>query len=154
MKLQPWYVTGLVEGEGTFSVSFNRRRKLRVGIETRPSFSITLHQRDVTVLKAVQEFFRCGAICYSRADHTYYEVRSVDDLVQRIIPHFKKYPLTGTKGQDFEKFAEIVRWVPARRHLHSGDLRRIIELAYGMNPAGTRRYAKDDLLKLLGEMKV
>jgi hypothetical protein len=38
--LQPWYVTGLVDGEGCFSVSFTLRKRLKIGIETRPSFSI------------------------------------------------------------------------------------------------------------------
>ncbi len=154
-RLHPWYVTGLVEGEGAFSVSFNRRAKLTIGIETRPSFSVTLHRRDLDLLKALRAFFGCGAIRYSRSDGTYkYEVRSVADLAKRILPHFEKYPLAGAKGSDFRKFAEIVRLVHAKHHLNRRYLRRIIELAYAMNPAGKRKYAKDDLLRLLGEMKV
>ncbi|MEO0248244.1 MAG: LAGLIDADG family homing endonuclease [candidate division WOR-3 bacterium] len=154
-KLQPWYVTGLVEGEGTFAVSFNKRRKLKVGIETRPSFSVTLHRRDQSLLKALQAFFRCGAIRYSRADRTYkFEVRAVEDLVRKVLPHFDKYPLVGAKRQDLVKFAEIVRLVYAKHHLNRRYLRQIIEIAYSMNPSGNRRYEKDDLLRLLGEMKV
>ncbi|MCS7249287.1 MAG: LAGLIDADG family homing endonuclease, partial [Anaerolineales bacterium] len=85
--LSPWYVTGLVEGEGTFMVSFNRCPKLRVGIETRPSFSVSLSERDLDLLKALQNFFGCGAIRYSRSDRTYkYEVRSVAELARKIIP--------------------------------------------------------------------
>ena len=152
--LHPWYVTGLVEGEGSFVVSFNKRPKLRVGIETRPSFSLSLSERDLDLLKAMQNFFQCGAIRYSRSDRTYkYEVRSVADLARRIVPHFEKYPLAGAKGEDFRKFAEIVRWVHANHHLNPDYLRKIIELAYSMDPSGQRRYAKDDLLRLLGEMK-
>ncbi len=155
MKFDPWYVTGLVEGEGTFSVSFNKRQKLKVGIETRPSFSVTLHKRDLGLLKALRTFFDCGAIRYSRSDGTYkYEVRSVRDLARKVLPHFEKYPLVGAKGEDFQKFAEIVRLVHARRHLNRRYLRQIIELAYSMNPSGKRRYRKDELLRLLGEMKV
>ncbi len=154
-RLHPWYVTGLVEGEGTFSVSFNKRRKLTVGVETRPSFSVTLHKRDLPLLKALRTFFGCGAIRYSRSDGTYkYEVRSVSDLAKKILPHFEKYPLVGAKGEDFRKFAEIVRLVHAKHHLNRQYLRQIIELAYSMNPSGKRRYEKDSLLRLLGEMKV
>lgn len=154
-RLHPWYVTGLVEGEGTFSVSFNRRRRLSVGIDTRPSFSVTLHHRDLDLLKALRAFFGCGAIRFNRADGTYkYEVRSVPDLANKIVPHFEKYPLAGSKGEDFRKFAEIVRLVHAKHHLNRGYLRHIIELAYSMNPSGKRRYTKDELLRLLGEMKV
>ncbi len=154
MQLHPWYVTGLVEGEGTFMVSFNKRPTLRVGIETRPSFSVSLSERDLDLLKALQTFFGCGAIRYSRADRTYkYEVRSVADLARKIVPHFEKFPLAGAKGSDFRKFAEIVRLVHANHHLNPDYLRRIIEIACSMNPSGRRRYEKDDLLRLLGEMK-
>ena len=155
VRLHPWYVTGIVEGEGCFMVSFNRRQKLNVGIETRPAFSLSLSQRDLNLLKDIQAFFHCGAIRYSKADRTYkYEVRSVADLAKKILPHFQKYPLAGAKSQDFEKFAEIVRLVHARQHLNGEVLRQIIHLAYSMNPAGKRRIAKDELLRWLGEMKV
>ncbi len=155
IRLHPWYVTGLAEGEGSFTVSFNRRARLTVGIETKPSFSVTLHQRDLGVLKGLRAFFKCGGIRYSRSDRTYkYEVRSVADLARKVVPHFEQYPLAGAKGDDFQKFAEIVRLVHAKHHLNPDHLRHIIELAYSMNPSGKRRYAKDDLLRLLGEMKV
>ena len=154
-RLDPWFVTGVVEGEGTFSVSFSRRKKLKVGIETRPSFSVTLHQRDLPLLKALRAYFGCGAIRFSRRDGTYkFEVRSVRDLVRRVLPHFERYPLQGSKAEDFERFAEIVRLVHANHHLKPLYLRRIIELAYRMNPSGTRRYTKDELLRWLGEVKV
>ena len=155
VKLHPWYVTGIVEGEGVFGVSFNRRSKLTVGIETRPYFSLALNQRDLTLLKDIQTYFHCGAIRYSKADRTYkYEVRSVADLARKILPHFEKYPLAGSKSQDFAKFAQIVRLVHAKQHLNSGVLEKIIEIAYSMNSSGKRRIAKDDLLRWLGEMKV
>ncbi len=154
-KLHPWYVTGIVEGEGCFMVSFNRRKQLKVGIETRPAFSLSLNQRDLNLLKDIQAFFHCGAIRYSKTDRTYkYEVRRVADLARKILPHFQKYPLAGAKSQDFEKFARIVRMVHARGHLNGDILKQIIDLAYSMNPSGKRRIAKDELLKWLGEMKV
>ena len=55
MSLNPWFVSGLIEGEGCFSVSFTLRKRLRVGIETRPSFSISLNQRDLNLLKQICE---------------------------------------------------------------------------------------------------
>ena len=67
-EMDPWFVSGLVEGEGCFTVSFSFRKKLKVGIETRPSFSISLNSRDLDLLKRVPEFFDCGAIRYSKSD--------------------------------------------------------------------------------------
>ena len=80
-------------------------------------------------------------------------MRSVKELAKKIVPHFEKYPLAGSKAEDFEKFAEIVRLVNAKHHLNRQYLRHIIEMAYSMNPSGKRRYEKSELLRLLGEMK-
>jgi hypothetical protein len=83
-ELDGWYVTGLCEGEGCFHVSFTLRKRLKVGIETRPSFSLSLNQRDLHLLQSVQKYFGCGGIRYSRADRTYkYEVRSIRDLMRQ-----------------------------------------------------------------------
>ena len=155
MRLHPWYVTGLIEGEGCFSVSFNLRKRLRIGIETRPSFSISLGKRDLDLLKIMSDYFGCGGIRYSKADRTYkYEVRAVSDLVKKIIAHFEKYPLCGAKKGDFEKFAQICKMVHANKHLSRKYLPIIIKLAYEMNPSGKRKYTKEELLRVLGEVKV
>lgn len=150
--LDPWYVTGLVEGEGCFSVSFNIRRRLRVKVETRPSFSISLNRRDLHLLKKIRDFFSCGGIRFSRTDNTYkYEVRDIRSLTERIVPHFETYPLQGAKKDDFEKFRKICGMVKANLHLSPKILPEIIELAYSMNPSGKRRYKKEDLLRFLME---
>ena len=66
----PSYVTGFVDGEGCFSVSFNWRAKLNTGIEIRPSFSISQNVRSLTILRELYQFFKCGGIRYSRRDNT------------------------------------------------------------------------------------
>ena len=150
-KLEPWFVTGLVEGEGCFNVSFSFRKKLNVGIETRPSFSISLNQRDLELLKEIHSFFECGAIRFSKGDRTYkYESRSTADLMKRIIPHFKRYPLRGSKRGDFDRFAEICKGIHANHHLNRERLRAMIESAYLMNPSGKRKQEKRELLRVLG----
>ncbi len=155
MILQPWFITGLAEGESCFSVSFTQRKKLKLGIETRPSFSISLNQRDLELLKLVHAYFKCGSIRYSQSDRTYkYEVRSLEDLVKRIIPHFKEYALHGSKLQDFLKFEQICKKVRANLHRSSKYLPEIIEIACQMNPSGKRKYSKEDLLKILDKIVV
>ena len=153
--LNPWFVTGLTEGEGCFTVSFSFRRKLKVGVETRPSFSLSLNRRDLELLKQLHAFFGCGAIRYSRSDRTYkYESRSVADLTRRIVPHFERFPLVGSKSKDFMIFADICRKARANEHLNRDILRTIIELAYEMNRSGKRKHEKRDLLRELDKLKV
>ena len=154
-SLDPWFVTGLVEGEGCFTVSFTLRRKLRLGIETRPSFSVSLNERDLPLIQSIHAFFGCGAVRYSRADRTYkYESRSVGDLVKNIIPHFQKFPLRGSKARDFDIFVGICRQIHANLHMNREHLREIIENAYRMNPSGRRRHVRSELLRRLDELKV
>jgi len=153
-KLNPWYVTGLTEGEGSFCVSFNLKRRLTTGIETRPSFSLTLNRRDLNLLKDIRAFFGCGAIRFSRSDRTYkYESRSIKDIRKRIIPHFMKFPLRGEKLKDFWNFRKICRMISANQHLSVKFLPEIIKLAYEMNPSGKRKYSKEYLLRVLDEVK-
>jgi hypothetical protein len=154
-NLDPWFVTGLTEGEGCFTVSFTLRQKIRIGIETRPSFSLSLNERDLPLVQALHAFFRCGAVRYSRFDRTYkFESRSVGDLLTSIVPHFERYPLRGRKRQDFAIFADICRKVRGNLHMSREHLGTIVEDAYRMNPSGKRRYELCDLLRRLGELKV
>lgn len=93
VAMEPQYVTALVDGEGSFCVWFNLKR-LSTGIEVRPSFSITLNERDLEILKRIREYFNVGAIRYFRRDRCYkYEIRDIRNLVKVIIPQFEKFPL-------------------------------------------------------------
>lgn len=148
--MEPWYVTGLTNGEGTFSVSFNLRQKLKTKIEVRPSFSLSLNQRDLRILEDLKVFFRVGFIRYSKFDNCYkYEVRDLTDLLRFVVPHFKSYPLKGVKVEDYGKFVEILEMMKRNFHLSSDYLPRIIELAYQMNPSGKRKLDQQSLLKHL-----
>lgn len=145
-----WYITGFVDGEGCFSISFNRRAKLKTGIEIRPSFSLGQNKRSLQALKDIHAYFGCGAIRFSKSDQLYkYEVRSIGDLMKRIIPHFEKFPLKTSKQLDFEIFAEVCELIYQSKHLNSKHLERIINRSYLMNESGKRRYTKEELLKIL-----
>jgi LAGLIDADG endonuclease len=148
-RLDPWYVTGLAEGEGCFCISFAIRPRLRVGLEARPSFSLSLNERDRALLGALQAFFECGWIRESRSDRTFkYEARSVADLVDRIVPHFEAYPLHGAKRRSFGGFAQACRMIGQGDHLRSEGMAEIVRIAYEMN-LGKRRHSVSTLLRTL-----
>jgi hypothetical protein len=153
VALDPWFVTGLSEGEGCFCVSFAIRAKLRTGLEVRPSFALSLNRRDLDVLEELQAFFGCGWIRESRADRTFkFESRSTRELTNRIVPHFERYPLRGSKARSFHGFAQVCQMIGQGDHLRRDGLREIITIAYEMN-LGKRRYSQADLLRVLSEVK-
>lgn len=155
MEINPWYITGIVDGEGSFLVSFSRRDKLSVGVEVRPSFTVSQNKRSLSILEELRSYFDCGGIRFDSHDQTYkYEVRSLDDLKKKILPHFDKYPLRTSKKNDFEIFKEICRAMKANLHLSAEGIKEIIASAYTMNNIGARRYLKTDLLNIVGKMKV
>lgn len=97
-SINPFYVSGYIDGEGCFSVSFSPRKKLLVGWEVRPSFSVSQNYDRSEVIDKLIEFFGCGSIRPDRSDQTLkYEVRSITELVENVIPHFQKYPLKSSK---------------------------------------------------------
>jgi hypothetical protein len=130
-------------------VSFAVRAKLRTGLEVRPSFSLSLNEKDLGLLRDLQAFFGCGWIRESKSDRTFkYEARSVVDLLDPIIPHFERYPLRGAKATSFGAFANVCRMIEQGDHLRRDGLRSIIDTAYEMN-LGKRRLTRDDLLRAL-----
>ena len=149
------YVTGFVDGEGSFLVSFSKRKKMRTGIEVRPAFTVSQHERSRGILEFLQRFFRCGTTRFNKSDRTWkYEVRSLDDLFERVIPHFERYPLQTSKHSDFECFRDICWMMRKGAHLETEGIHHIVDLAYGMNNVGARRFDKNRLLRDAREMKV
>ncbi len=140
------YLTGYADGEGCFCVSINRSRRHAFGWEIRPSFSISQNRDRAEVLEIYQRQFGCGSIRPDRSDKTLkYEVRSVRELVQRVIPHFEETPLLSGKRHDFERFAVICRMMYERQHLTRDGFDRIVDLAFEMNPSGNRKYARREI---------
>ncbi|MBI3576578.1 LAGLIDADG family homing endonuclease [Candidatus Gottesmanbacteria bacterium] len=144
------YLSGYTDGEGSFCVSFSPRPKLRTHLEVRPSFSVSQNGDRCEVLDMFLEHFHCGSIRRNPSDKTYkYEVRSLRDLIEKIVPHFEHYPLFSSKQKDFEKFKLICGWMKDKKHVNKSTLVDIIQNACSMNSSGTRKYRKEHLLRLI-----
>ena len=140
------YLSGYTDGEGCFCVSISKSNRHKFGWEIRPSFSVSQNSDRVQVIEMLQQYFGCGTIRPDRSDKTVkYEVRSVDELVERIIPHFEETPLLSTKQHDFELFAEICLMMYRGEHQEKDGFERILDLAFDMNPSGIRKYTKEEI---------
>jgi len=149
------YITGFVDGEGSFLVSFNKRSRLSVGVETRPSFSVSQHMRNNAVIHDLHRYFDCGSVRFSKRDSNYkFEVRSLNDLLEKVIPHFHKHQLQTSKKNDFALFVEICSLMKQGEHLAPRGIQRIVHLAYQMNNLGSRRYTEKDILRFISKVKV
>jgi hypothetical protein len=151
------WVIGFVDGEGCFSIGFVRqprrhnRAGYKTGIQVTPRFVVTQGTRSVHVLEELQEFFGCGRLIENRRsdNHTehlsQYIVAGRRDLVERIIPFFRQFPLRTTKRTDFEKFAQCVALMERERHLTREGILEIVRIAETMN----RRKPRPELVRIL-----
>jgi hypothetical protein len=126
----PSYLSGYVDGEGCFTVSISPRPTLLAGWEVRPSLSVSQNGDRNEVLLLLLTYFGCGTLRPDRSDKTLKgEVRSLSQLVARIIPHFEMYPLLSGKSRDFDPFAEICRRMVQGWHLNRAGLGEIVGFA-------------------------
>ena len=140
------YLSGYADGEGCFCVSINKSQRHRFGWEIRPSFSVSQNRDRAEVLEMLQDTLGCGSIRPDRSDNTLkYEVRSLSDLVERVLPHFEAYPLLSAKHREYERFAEVCRSMHVGEHLTRDGFTKIVQLAFEMNPSGIRKYSWDEV---------
>jgi hypothetical protein len=144
------YISGFVDGEGCFCVSFQPSRRHRFGWEVRPSFSVSQNADRAELLYIIQREWGCGFIRPDRSDKTIkFEIRNVRDLVEKVVPHFRAHPLISSKQTDFERFARICQLVSENRHLDREGFEEIVRVAIEMNRSGKRKYSGDEILNSL-----
>ena len=62
MKLNPYFVSGFIDGEGSFSVTFIKDKVYKKGWQIKISFSIGFHKKDLTILENIKLYFGVDGI--------------------------------------------------------------------------------------------
>jgi hypothetical protein len=134
-KLSPYWVTGFVDAEGSFSLKVSKSSTTRSGWNVIPEFQITLHSRDLLLLRKIHSFFGVGTVS-EREDRNqaYYSVQSARAIANIIIPHFDLYPLITQKRADYLLFKQAVNILLQGQARSSPEgIQRILSLKYSMN---------------------
>jgi hypothetical protein len=144
MNLNPEYIIGLVDGEGSFTAhvrnpkEINKKVKRRVRVE--PRFYIKLIERDKEILYKLKDFFGCGNVYFQkdrRPNHQNcyrYEVANRKSLEEIIVPFFQKNKLRlASKKKDFEIFCRIMKMVKDGEHLNDSGLLEIYKIKQSMH---------------------
>lgn len=135
MKLDPNWIAGFVQADGTFGLNYTKQPRMKLGYTCQPQFRVTQHERDLIVLKRIIDSMGCGIIVKPTGDRDRYSISvgNVSDLVDIVIPLFEKAPLYGAKSKDFSDFAKGVRIIKDKGHLTTEGLNALKDLAYSMN---------------------
>jgi len=130
--LNPWYVTGIVDGEGSFGVFVKKDPRRSLGYVITLSFEIALDKKDLNLLQGLQAYFGVGGIYKHCGDMMRYKVSSIQDITKAIIPHFDKYPLVTQKLVDLNIFKRIV-CILNKGPVSREDLQEIVNLKTSLN---------------------
>ena len=133
-ELNPWFITGFSDAEGCFSIKVQPNAKLKTKWRVRPVFSITLHLKDLSLLKAIQNTLGVGKINKCGKKAITYAVDSIKEIPV-IISHFDIYPLITHKLSDYLIFKQCFEIVKQGEHLTERGLLEIISLKTSLNLA-------------------
>lgn len=159
-NVNPWWVTGLTDGEACFNASVRNYRKTYgkrnyPGVEVR--FELTLRADDVAVLIKLLDFFKVGGVYQHtngvvRPDGSHskparrFSVQGINDLYKVVVRHFDRYPLQSKKGLDYAIWRQLVVLKYENRYKHSylngPILSRMVKLVRRLSD--TRRYQEVD----------
>ena len=133
-NVNPWFLTGLIDGEGSFTIITDKNNKRTLGWRVQSKFQIGLHKRDLSLLFQIQQFLGgIGSIyIHPTRNIVNYSVDSIKDLAI-LINHFEKYPLLTQKAADFILFKQVVKLINNKAHLSIEGLHQIINIKASMN---------------------
>ena len=142
-----WYLSGFIDGEGSFNISFRKKSDYRIGWQ--PVLSFNVSQRERTVLALMKRHLKCGIIKARKDGVHSYDVTNPKALQENIIPFFKKYNfLSQRKKYNFSLFKKAVKLMAEKRHLEPKGLKELVNIREKINPGAgrTRKYSKQDIL--------
>ena len=115
--VNPWFWTGLIDAEGSFSVIVDKSLTHKLGWRVQSKFQMGLHKRDLPLLLQLQQNLGgIGSIHIiptrnlvnysidSKKDLTSFGRRPMHPLRGSLITHLEKYSLLTQKAADFILF--------------------------------------------------
>jgi len=78
-------------------------------------------------------------------------VRNRDDLLDKVISFFERYPLLSNKQDSFQLFKKVVNFLKSGEHATLTGVKKILNFAYQMNGQG--KYRKIDQGSLLNYLE-
>ena len=131
----PAWVTGFIDGEGTFFVDLLKNSTMALGVQVQLQFSITQHIRDAVVMRQLIDFFGAGYIASDGPSKVQFRIRGFADLEQSLFPLLDEYPLMTQKRLDAEAFRKVHALMKDGKHLTSTGLEEIRAIKGSMNRA-------------------
>lgn len=134
------FVSGLVCGEGNFTVAIVKCPTCKLGYSVRAVFQIELHIHDARLLEQIRDFFGFGYVNYPKprtrskneSPTCRYYVTAIPDLF-KLVEFFKTSPLIGVKQNSFEIWSQCIEIIAQGRHTSKAGFDEIVTLRSNVN---------------------
>ncbi len=124
VQLNPWWIAGLIAGEGSFILSFNSASRL-----VKVSFQLSLTSTNQHLLWAIWTFFnQTGSVHYGSRNMASYTINDLNSIIHVLIPFCDKYFILGNKALDYAAFREVAFILYNKQHLTEAGLARCLDL--------------------------
>jgi LAGLIDADG endonuclease len=138
------FLAGFALGEASFMIVCRKARDRKQSWRISAAFNVSQHDR--APLDVFSATLGCGTMRRAGNGGWYWEVNRLSDIQDRIVPFFERFPLIGSKQEDFTRFASAVEILARGRPTPSGYA-KVLALREGMNRGGKRRHTMERILR-------
>lgn len=118
------WLRGFVEAEGCFLAVVQEYKDKPASVSLR--FFLTQHYRDRVLLESLVNYLGYGRFSpVTGRNEVYFFTSTFKDIFEKVIPLFYKYPLLGSKQQDFLDFVKVAELIRSKDHLTKEGLEKI-----------------------------
>ena len=142
------YLAGFADGEGSFNVSFRKRKDYALPWKVSLCFNVS--QKDKVILALFKRHLGCGTLRGRKDGVWYFEVNNFNAIEENVIPFFDRFGfLSAKKKRDFSKFRQMARIIREGDHLSKQGVQSILDIRKDMNDGGVgkRKYSDEEILE-------
>ena len=142
------YLAGFADGEGSFNVSFRKRKDYAMPWKVSLCFNVS--QEDKVILALFKRYLGCGTLRGRDDGVWYFEVNNFNAIEENVIPFFDRFRfLSAKKKRDFSKFRQMAKIIREGNHLSNEGIQSILDIRKDMNDGGVgrRKYSDEEILR-------
>jgi hypothetical protein len=148
---EKWFLAGFIEGEGSVSVSFKEHPSARFGLYLDPEFYLYQIRDYPQMLERARKIFATGRIFPRPGNEKVlvFAITSRRSLAEKVVPFLRKYMTFSPRRHIYETFCEIVEAMERKEHHTVDGLKRIVQMAYSLNPTANGKAQKPPLPEVM-----
>ena len=115
----PQWLAGFTSGEGSFFIRIIASTTSSLGFIVKLVFKLGQHSREEILIKSFIDYFDCGHVTLwgGQKNEVVFNVTKLSDIVNKIIPFYRKYGIIGGKLKDFSDWSTVAEMMLKKEHL-------------------------------------